>query len=32
LEQGFRCLAYGGDLWMYQQALAAGLSEVRRLL
>ncbi len=31
LEQGFRCLAYGGDLWMYQQALTAGLQAVRDL-
>jgi 2-dehydro-3-deoxyglucarate aldolase/4-hydroxy-2-oxoheptanedioate aldolase len=29
LEQGFRCLAYGGDLWMYQQALSVGLRAVR---
>jgi 2-dehydro-3-deoxyglucarate aldolase/4-hydroxy-2-oxoheptanedioate aldolase len=29
LEQGFRCLAYGGDLWMYQQTLSAGLKAVR---
>lgn len=29
LEQGFRCLAYGGDLWLYQQALAAGLKACR---
>jgi 2-dehydro-3-deoxyglucarate aldolase/4-hydroxy-2-oxoheptanedioate aldolase len=31
LEQGFRCLAYGGDLWMYQQTLSAGLQAVRQL-
>jgi 2-dehydro-3-deoxyglucarate aldolase/4-hydroxy-2-oxoheptanedioate aldolase len=31
LEQGFRCLAYGGDLWMYQQTLSAGLRAVRDL-
>lgn len=29
LKQGFRCLAYGGDLWLYQQALRAGLAAVR---
>lgn len=29
LEQGFRCLAYGGDLWLYQRALAQGLSALR---
>jgi 2-dehydro-3-deoxyglucarate aldolase/4-hydroxy-2-oxoheptanedioate aldolase len=28
LEQGFRCLAYGGDLWLYQQALREGISEL----
>jgi 2-keto-3-deoxy-L-rhamnonate aldolase RhmA len=32
LEQGFRCLAYGGDLWMYQQTLSAGLKAVREQL
>jgi 2-dehydro-3-deoxyglucarate aldolase/4-hydroxy-2-oxoheptanedioate aldolase len=32
LSQGFRCLAYGGDLWLYQQALARGLSAVRETL
>lgn len=30
LRQGFRCLAYGGDLWLYQQALRAGINDVRR--
>jgi 2-dehydro-3-deoxyglucarate aldolase/4-hydroxy-2-oxoheptanedioate aldolase len=29
LAQGFRCLAYGGDLWLYQQALRQGLSALR---
>jgi 2-dehydro-3-deoxyglucarate aldolase/4-hydroxy-2-oxoheptanedioate aldolase len=29
LQQGFRCLAYGGDLWLYQQALAQGLRALR---
>lgn len=29
LEKGFRCLAYGGDLWLYQQALREGISELR---
>lgn len=32
LAQGFRCLAYGGDLWLYQQALAGGIAAVRREL
>ncbi|MGP3960195.1 HpcH/HpaI aldolase family protein [Nonomuraea sp. 3N208] len=29
IERGFRILAYGGDLWIYQAALRAGLREVR---
>lgn len=29
LQQGFRCLAYGGDLWLYQQALQSGLYAIR---
>ena len=28
-EQGFRALAYSGDLWLYQELLAQGLSTVR---
>ncbi|MCZ6681402.1 MAG: aldolase/citrate lyase family protein [Candidatus Poribacteria bacterium] len=28
LERGFRCLAYGGDLWLYQQALREGISAI----
>ena len=27
--QGFRCIAYGGDLWLYQQALRHGISALR---
>lgn len=30
LEQGFRILAYGGDLWLYQQTLTEGLAAVRK--
>ncbi|HZN34903.1 MAG TPA: aldolase/citrate lyase family protein [Pirellulaceae bacterium] len=30
LAKGFRMLAYSGDLWLYQQALRAGLAELRR--
>lgn len=30
LAQGFRCLAYWGDLWIYQQALTAALQRIRR--
>ena len=30
LEQGFRCLAYWGDIWLYQQALTNGLERTRR--
>ncbi|MGI9146469.1 MAG: HpcH/HpaI aldolase family protein [Chloroflexota bacterium] len=29
LDQGFRCLAYWGDLWIYQQALSAALQRIR---
>jgi 2-keto-3-deoxy-L-rhamnonate aldolase RhmA len=29
LSKGFRMLAYGGDLWLYQQALAQGVSALR---
>ncbi len=29
LAQGFRCLAYSGDLWVYGQALRQGLSALR---
>ncbi|MEU7837823.1 MULTISPECIES: aldolase/citrate lyase family protein [unclassified Nonomuraea] len=31
VERGFRILAYGGDLWIYQAALRTGLREVRKL-
>jgi 2-dehydro-3-deoxyglucarate aldolase/4-hydroxy-2-oxoheptanedioate aldolase len=30
LAEGFRVLAYGGDLWLYQQALREGISGLRR--
>lgn len=26
LDQGFRMLAYGGDLWLYQNAVREGVS------
>ena len=29
LERGFRILAYGGDLWLYQTALRTGLDALR---
>ena len=29
VEQGFRMQAFGGDLWLYQQALRDGLTAVR---
>ena len=29
LERGFRAIAYSGDLWVYQQALAGGIAELR---
>ena len=30
LEQGFRILAYSGDLWIYQNALAQGVSALKQ--
>jgi 2-dehydro-3-deoxyglucarate aldolase/4-hydroxy-2-oxoheptanedioate aldolase len=30
LAQGFRMMAYSGDLWVFQAALRAGLAELRR--
>jgi 2-dehydro-3-deoxyglucarate aldolase/4-hydroxy-2-oxoheptanedioate aldolase len=30
LDQGFRMIAYGGDLWLYQAALAAGVADLKR--
>jgi len=30
LQQGFRMLAYGGDLWLYQSALQQGLNALKR--
>jgi 2-dehydro-3-deoxyglucarate aldolase/4-hydroxy-2-oxoheptanedioate aldolase len=32
LAQGFRCLAYWGDLWIYQQGLRQGLEALRAAL
>ncbi len=32
IQQGFRALCYGGDLWIYQQALRQGIEGVRGLL
>ncbi|HUG93491.1 MAG TPA: aldolase/citrate lyase family protein [Planctomycetaceae bacterium] len=29
LSRGFRCLAYSGDLWIYQQALREGVAGIR---
>jgi 2-dehydro-3-deoxyglucarate aldolase/4-hydroxy-2-oxoheptanedioate aldolase len=31
LSEGFRCLSFGGDLWIYQQALRDGLHMLRRV-
>jgi 2-keto-3-deoxy-L-rhamnonate aldolase RhmA len=28
LERGFRAIAYGGDLWLYQEALRGGLAKL----
>lgn len=30
LDQGFRMIAYGGDLWLYQAALAEGVADLQR--
>jgi 2-dehydro-3-deoxyglucarate aldolase/4-hydroxy-2-oxoheptanedioate aldolase len=32
LQQGFRALAYWGDVWLYQSALRQGLDAVRGLI
>jgi 2-dehydro-3-deoxyglucarate aldolase/4-hydroxy-2-oxoheptanedioate aldolase len=29
LAQGFRCIAYGGDIGLYQRALASGIKALR---
>ena len=29
IDRGFRSIAFGGDLWLYQQALRTGLTELR---
>jgi hypothetical protein len=29
LDQGFRMLAYGGDLWLYQSALRDGVAKLQ---
>ncbi len=30
-DAGFRAIAYNGDLWIYQQALAEGVATMRQL-
>jgi 2-dehydro-3-deoxyglucarate aldolase/4-hydroxy-2-oxoheptanedioate aldolase len=30
VKRGYRCLAYSGDLWIYQHALAAGIGGIRK--
>lgn len=32
VDQGFRCLAYHGDLWLYQSALRSGIRSVREMV
>lgn len=32
VKRGFRCLAYGGDLWIYQRALSRDLEAIREAL
>jgi 2-keto-3-deoxy-L-rhamnonate aldolase RhmA len=29
LEQGFRCVAYWGDIWLYAEALRGGIARIR---
>ena len=29
LAQGFRIIAYSGDIWLYQQVLSEGLAAIR---
>ena len=29
LEQGFRCVAYWGDIWLYASALRDGIERIR---
>jgi 2-keto-3-deoxy-L-rhamnonate aldolase RhmA len=29
LDRGFRMIAYGGDLWLYQASLRAGVAELQ---
>ena len=29
LDRGFRAVAYGGDLWIYQEALRSGIAELK---
>jgi 2-keto-3-deoxy-L-rhamnonate aldolase RhmA len=31
LRQGYRCISYGGDLWLLQRALSEGVQAVRRI-
>lgn len=30
IDRGFRMVTFGGDLWLYRQALAAGIAEIRK--
>lgn len=32
LQEGFRCLSFGGDIWIYQTALKSGIEMVRTLI
>jgi 2-keto-3-deoxy-L-rhamnonate aldolase RhmA len=32
IERGFRCIGYSFDLWIYEDALQAGLAELRAAL
>lgn len=32
VRQGFRCISYGGDIWLLQRALSEGIQSIRRNL
>ena len=32
IERGFRCIGYSFDLWLYEDALEAGIGELRAKL
>ena len=30
VQQGYRCLCYGGDIWLFQRTLTEGIQAIRR--